>query len=196
MYKLSVLIPVYNREDTIVRAIQSIPKRDDIQIIVCDDGSTDRTLIEIESLILYEDYNIMLLKNETNKGVGYTMNKLYDNADGEYVVPLGSDDYFYKGQLEKFMKELDGADMIYFDMMNDSNFRYILTPTNKDLLCGSTKATRRDFLGKTRCSLERVGEDKYLYDKLMMKNPTEKFTKILLKHYTTNRDDRLSKGVR
>ena len=47
MIKLSVVIPVYNQEDLIVRAIESVPKRDDVEIIVVDDGSTDNTSANI-----------------------------------------------------------------------------------------------------------------------------------------------------
>jgi glycosyltransferase involved in cell wall biosynthesis len=190
--KLSILIPLYNRKDTIARAIQSIPKRKDIEIIVCDDGSDDDCLNEVLSLIEYEDYEIKTLRNELNKGVGYTMNKLYDNANGEYVLPLGSDDYFYSGKLEEFIKELDGTDMVYFNMKSDDGYEYVLDNESKNLLVGSTKATRREFLGDTRCPEIRKEEDYSLYQELQKKNPTEKFTNIVLKHYTTNRNDRLS----
>ena len=42
--KVSVIIPVYNQEELIIRCLDSIPKRDDIEIIVINDGSTDKTL--------------------------------------------------------------------------------------------------------------------------------------------------------
>lgn len=186
MYKLSVLIPLYNRKDTIKRCIDSIPKRDDIEIIVCDDGSTDDSIKEIK------DNRVKILINKENKGVGYTMNRLYDEASGEYVVPLGSDDYFYIDKVDKFIKELDGTDMVYFDMLNDNNFRYELNEKSKDILVGSVKATKRKFLGNTRCPEIRKAEDLYLYQDLQKKKPSEKFTHIILKHYTTNRDDRLT----
>lgn len=192
--KLSVLIPLYNREDTIIRALESIPGRKDIEIIVCDDGSIDGSFDEVLSYReKHIEKNIVLLYNKRNMGVGYTMNKLYDNATGEYVLPLGSDDYFIHNQLELFIKELNGEDMVYFNMINDENFVYELNKISKDLLVGSTKATKRSFLGNSRCSLKRIGEDKDLYEELQKKNPKEKFTGIILKHYTTNRNDRLSR---
>ena len=185
--KLSILIPVFNREDTIERCINSIPKRDDIEIVVCDDGSTDGTLKKLEMF-----NNIKILKNETNKGVGFTMNRLYDNATGEYMIALGSDDYFIEGKLDEFIKELDGTDLVYFNMINDEEFKYTIDKKSKMVLVGSVKALKRDFVKETRCPELRVAEDYYFYKELLKKKPTEKYTHILLKHYTTKRTDRLS----
>lgn len=46
--KLSVIIPVYNQEDLVLRAIKSIPNLDEIEIIVVDDCSVDNTLKNVE----------------------------------------------------------------------------------------------------------------------------------------------------
>lgn len=69
--KISVIIPVYNQQDLVIKAIDSIPKRDDIEIIVIDDGSIDNTW---NNLLEYrnkhpEILNLILLYNEGNKGV-------------------------------------------------------------------------------------------------------------------------------
>ena len=40
---VTVIIPVYNQEELVIKALESIPKRNDIEIIVIDDGSTDKT---------------------------------------------------------------------------------------------------------------------------------------------------------
>lgn len=45
--KVSVIIPVYNQEVLVLKALDSIPTRDDIEIIVIDDGSTDDTWTKI-----------------------------------------------------------------------------------------------------------------------------------------------------
>lgn len=51
--KVSVLIPAYNAEETIKRAIDSVPVRDDVEVIVWDDGSDDNTF-EIAHTVLEE----------------------------------------------------------------------------------------------------------------------------------------------
>ena len=90
MIKVSVLIAVYNQEKLVIKALRSIPKRNDIEIIVCDDGSTDNTLNNLLHYVANnKDSNINIKQNEKNKGVAYTVNRLYDLAKGEYVVLLG-----------------------------------------------------------------------------------------------------------
>lgn len=185
MSKVSVIIPVWNQESLVERAIRSVPKRNDVEIIVIDDGSTDDTPIVLRTILEEElgNFNFICLFNEENRGVGYTVNKGYDYASGEYLVNLGSDDYFYTENFEKAMEELDGTDLVYFDLKVNDGTVYKLNDSNKQFYCGSTKFMRRAFVGDTRCPEIRAGEDRYFYDELMKKNPTEKFTNIVVKHY-------------
>ena len=190
--KVSVLIPVYNQQELIIKALDSIPNRDDIEIIVCDDGSTDNTFETITTYLTYnETKNIVLLYNKENKGVGYTVNKLYDNATGEYVVLLGSDDYFYKDEFNKAINELDGTDLVYFDLIDNNGYRFVINEKSKNTYCGSVKFMRREFIGETRCPEIRAREDYYFYNELLKKNPTEKFTNLAVKHYNFPREGSL-----
>ena len=197
--KISVIIPCYNQEELVIRAIDSIPKRDDIEIIVIDDGSEDNTWAE---LIRYRNehpelLNLILLWNEENKGVGYTVNRGYDNAKGEYIVLLGSDDYFYTEELEKCVKELDGTDLVYFDMKVNNGDVWVITQESKTVLCGSVKFMRREFIGDTRCPIDKKsGEDRPFYEQLLAKSPTEKFTGLVVKHYNHPRENSLTDLVR
>lgn len=193
--KVSVIIPVWNQEELITRALLSIPKREDIQVIVINDASTDDTCLSIAHFDMeygQEFYEFLYLRNTENRGVGYTINRGYDRAVGEYVVALGSDDYFYTDVFEQAMEELDGTDMVYFNLRTNSGEIWELTPNNKRELCGSTKFMKRTFLGDTRCPDKRVAEDLDLYLKLLEKNPTEKFTNLTVKHYNFPREGSLT----
>lgn len=182
--KLSIIIPVYNQEELIVRALDSIPVRDDIEVIVIDDGSTDDTWATLVEYHKQTELNLILLYNEPNKGVAYTVNKGYDVAKGEYVVLLGSDDYFITEDFLKAFEQLDGTDLVYFNLRVNDGSIWRLNPSNKTGLCGSTKFMRREFIGDTRNPEEKkAGEDFYFYQSLLEKKPTEKFTDITVKHY-------------
>lgn len=193
--KVSVIIPVYNQEKLIIKAIESIPKRSDIEIIVIDDGSTDNTWNELlKYLTEHEELiNFILLYNKENKGVAYTVNKGYDCAIGEYVVLLGSDDYFYKDKFNEIIKYLDGTDLVYFNLEINNGDVWKITQENKDFYCGSVKFMRNEFIGHTRCPEEkRQAEDRVFYNELLKKNPTEKFTDITVKHYNFPRNNSLT----
>ena len=191
--KVSVVIPVYNQESLIERAIRSIPLRDDIEIIVIDDGSTDDTGNKLVTIgIELNDPNFIVLHNRRNMGVGYTVNRGLDIADGEYIVLLGSDDYFYTDEFLKAMEQLDGTDIVYFDLKVNDGSIFKLTEESKRNLCGSTKFMRKEFVGDTRNPDIRQGEDWFFYDELLKKNPTERFTNLVVKHYNYPRQGSLT----
>lgn len=191
--KVSVVIPVYNQESLIERAIRSIPRRDDIEIIVVDDGSTDDTWNKLVTIgIELNDPNFIVLHNRKNMGVGYTVNRGLDIADGEYIVLLGSDDYFYTDEFLQAMEQLDGTDLVYFDLKVNDGSILNLTEESKRNLCGSTKFMRKEFVGDTRNPDIRQGEDWFFYEELLKKNPTERFTNLIVKHYNFPRKGSLT----
>lgn len=192
--KVTVIVPVYNQESLVKRALESIPKRDDIEVIAIDDGSTDDTMNVMHSYT-YErnDINFIILRNPRNMGVAHTVNVGLDNASGEYIVLLGSDDYFYYSEFLKALDQLDGTDLVYFNLESNDKSIWRLTNKSKRLWCGSTKFMRREFIGDTREPEERrQGEDWFFYDELLKKNPTEKFTDLVVKHYNYPRKGSLT----
>lgn len=183
-YKISIIIPVYNQKELVIKAIDSIPQRNDIEIIIIDDGSDDGTWDVLLEKIKERDF--ILLKNEINQGVAYTVNKGIDNANGQYIVMLGSDDYLYTKEFEKCIEKLDGIyDMVYFDLeRNDGSILHADKETTRDQIVGSVKFIKREFIGNIRCPVgKQFGEDADMHFKLLAKNPKELFTGIVAKHY-------------
>jgi glycosyltransferase involved in cell wall biosynthesis len=184
-YSVSVIIPVYNQEDLIKRCIDSIPSG--VEVIVVDDCSTDKT-----REVVKQYKNVKLICNEENKGVGYTYNRGLDEATGDYIVRIDSDDYFYTGQFNHMLEELDGNDMIYYNL-EDNNGRILeVTPRNRHARCGAVKFIRRKFIGDTRCPEIRTAEDKAFNNQLLDKMPTEKFTGRIVYHYNYPRENSLT----
>lgn len=91
--KYSVIIPVYNSEKTIKRCIESISlqNRPDVEIIVINDGSTDKTE-SICKALQTEHENIIYITKE-NGGVSSARNLGLSVATGEFVMFVDSDDY-------------------------------------------------------------------------------------------------------
>lgn len=189
MKKISVIIPVYNQEVLVLKALDSIPRNDDIEIIVINDCSTDNTLN-----VLYEyqkNRDIIILNNEINRGVGYTVNRGYDIAQGEYIVLLGSDDYFITEEFNKIYPYLNGTDLVYFNLrINDLTVWRVNEVSSRGYV-GSVKFMRREFIGNTRCPDKRQAEDFDFFQELLKKNPTEFFTDLTIKHYNFPREGSL-----
>lgn len=184
-YSVSVIIPVYNQEKLIKRCIESIPSG--VEIIVVDDFSTDNTV-----QVVKQYKNVKLICNKENKGAGYTYNRGIDNATGDYIVRIDSDDYFYTGQFNHMLEELDGTDMIYYNLEDNTGRILEVTPRNRHARCGAVKFIRRAFIGNTRCPEIRWAEDKAFNDKLLAKYPTEKFTERIVYHYNYPRENSLT----
>lgn len=90
---VSVIIPVYNREKFIVRAINSCLRQShrNIEILVIDDGSSDKTLKTAKAME-DQDERVRVLGNSRNRGVNYCRNVGLKKSKGKYVNFLDSDD--------------------------------------------------------------------------------------------------------
>lgn len=193
MYTVTIIIPVYNQESLILRALESIP-RGVHEIIIVNDGSTDNTDMAILNVMQnHRDTNIIYIGLSQNKGVGHALNQGLDLATGDYIELLGSDDYLYP-EFAQAMEQLDGTDLVYFNMLNNDGFLYDMSPDNRELHVGSLKFMRRAFLEEhsLRYPEIRVAEDADFMHRLVAFNPTEKYTGILAKHYNYPRSGSLS----
>ena len=100
-FKVSFIIPVFNRENTIKRCIESILKQEDdnVEIIIINDGSTDNTSKVISKYIINNE--IVCIEYFNNRGVNYARNRGIEKATGDYIIFLDSDDYLVDYALEK-----------------------------------------------------------------------------------------------
>ncbi len=106
MPKVTVLIPVYNRERYLRDAIDSLLAQTftDFELLIIDDGSTDSSR---ELVRAYEDARIRLLCNEQNQGIPATRNRGIKEARGEYLAFLDSDDRALPERLARQVAFLD-----------------------------------------------------------------------------------------
>ena len=189
--KLSIIIPVYNTSQYIMRCLNSIELRDDLELIIIDDKSDDNSLCVIEKWLQETQFKkVTVIKNIENIGVGLTVNKGYDIATGEYVMTLCDDDYLLK-PISEMYKYLDGTDLVYYDLQINDGSIYHLDNNTKTFYVGATKFYKRSVIGDTRRTEKRVYGDADFYFEILKKNPTETFTNELLYHYEYPRKDSL-----
>lgn len=104
--KVSVIMPVYNGQDYLSQAIESILNQTftDFEFIIIDDGSTDNSFNIIQS---YYDPRIVLIRNETNLKLIASLNKGLNLAKGKYIARMDADDISLPGRLAKQVEFMD-----------------------------------------------------------------------------------------
>lgn len=100
---VSVIIPVYNREKTIGRAIESVLNQSypNIELIVVDDGSSDDSVSVIQSYINGDKVRLIMLSG--NSGANVARNVGIKNANGDFIAFQDSDDEWLPNKLQKQM---------------------------------------------------------------------------------------------
>ncbi len=97
---VTVVIPVCNRENTILRAVNSVLQQtyENIEVIVVDDGSMDDTVGVVENC---KDDRIQVIRLGHNHGANYARNRGIEQARGEYIAFQDSDDEWLEDKLDR-----------------------------------------------------------------------------------------------
>jgi glycosyltransferase involved in cell wall biosynthesis len=103
---LSVVVANYNQERYLDECLRSILRQtlNDLEIVIYDDGSSDRSLEIIRAFAQRAPGRIRLIHDPVNRGVAYARHQAILAARGEYVTTLDSDDYY--SQPQKLEREL------------------------------------------------------------------------------------------
>lgn len=119
---ISVLMGIYNCEDTLEEAVQCIINQtySNWELIMCDDCSTDNTL-KIAKKLAEIDHRIQVIENKKNLTLAPTLNRCLSIAKGEYIARMDGDDLC---SLDRFEKELSFL---------EEHQQYVLVSCNMDL---------------------------------------------------------------
>lgn|GEM_PF-2196867 len=117
-YTYSIIIPHLNQPDLLIELLCSIPKRVDIQVIVCDDGSAEVHADKLQHI--KNDFAVQWVDKppELNSCVGLARNRGIDFAEGTYILFADSDDLLKGGVfrlLDEAIVEHAEAEIIYID---------------------------------------------------------------------------------
>lgn len=169
MTKVSVVIPTFNKKNTILDAIKSVINQHirDYEIIVVDDGSTDNTKELLNNII--NNHPIRYFYQE-NHGPGAARNSGIKVANGEYICFLDADDLLLKDSLEKrinfLVKNPDIAAVFSdFSLFYNDNLKSESNLKNSnflDLLTGSIES---------KCNDEIILNQRFLVDYFRRKMP-------------------------
>ena len=184
---VSVIIPTYNRERYIKRAIKSVLAQTykNFELIIIDDSSTDKTP-ELVSGFSKKDFRIRIITNKVNLRLAKTLNRGIRNARGKYIARLDDDDSWCDSK--KLQKQVDfleknieyalvGGGIIEVDKRGKEIMRYLLLENDEDIrkvilvdnaFVHATVLFRKDIWEKVGCYDEEFDglEDRDLWLKI------------------------------
>lgn len=160
-YIYTIIIPHKNIPDLLIRCLNSIPEREDTQIIIIDDNS-DTSIVDFDNFPGKNRPNTKVIITKEGKGAGYARNIGLDNIeDTKWIIFADSDDFF-SDNLDNKMELYSNtdADIIFFAM--DSVYSETLEPSS-----------RKDF--RNRKFFKAIAEKDLDILRYKMHGPTTKF---------------------
>ncbi|WP_227368687.1 glycosyltransferase family 2 protein [Halomonas sp. M20] len=181
MPKFSVVIPTYNRADSLLRTLQSVLAQSfiDFEAIVVDDGSTDNTQQVVNTL---KDPRIRYHKMINSGGPATPRNKGISEAKGEWICLLDSDDLWYPQKLmvlHDYLQKNVNIDVAYHSLNINMDYlrvtraiytRGLMTNSYEDLLRNgndcptSSVAVRKSFINRNNIEFDESKEFRIVED--------------------------------
>lgn len=185
---VSLIVPVYNAEHTLVRCIESILVNtyDEYEIILINDGSVDASWSILESY--HEKYPEKIrIYDQENQGVARTRNSGIGYASADYVMFVDCDDDVEDDYIGRFVSEIrdNDLDMVIGGYQRTTSERVLYEMRLSDtvwsrymVMAPWSKIYRREFLVKNKIEFldNNIGED--VYFNLQAINLTEKISLI------------------
>lgn len=218
MKKVSVIIPMYNAEPYICQCVRSVMSQTwrNLEILVIDDGSTDRSL-ELCKKLCRHDARMRVFGQE-NQGVSVARNRGLEEAAGDYMFFLDSDDAIHPWLIETLVHqtELSQAEMVFcsFARLDDRKIKerlhrnFVKVKTihwkmaenqeseewfhikyERELFCVWGKLIRRDMIGRKRFYEKIIsGEDTLFMYELCRRQVKMVYGDIKWYYYRSNSD--------
>ena len=135
--KISLYLPIYNKQEYIIESIRSIQKQTlkELEIIAVNDYSTDNSL-KILKKLAKEDLRIKIINNDNNRGLLYTRAMGIMNSSGEYLMNIDPDDILNgKNCLQKLynIANLNNVEVITFSFYNKNKNHLKCSSRNKKI---------------------------------------------------------------
>lgn len=181
MKEISIIVPVYNAEDSIERCINSIIHQNykNFELILINDGSKDDSLKILNKYkSMYKNIKVI---NKKNEGVSKTRNLGINEASGDYIMFIDNDDYIDSDYLDRFASELDDLyDVVLGGYKRTTLEKILYTQTLKNtewskyiVMAPWAKLYRKSFLKKNRIFFKDygIGEDVFFNLGIYSKSP-------------------------
>ncbi len=210
--RITLAMPVYNVEKYVERALLSALNQDydNLDIVVVDDKGKDSSMDIVRRVVATHQRgkDVRIIEHESNMGLGATRNTAIDNAEGEYIIFMDSDDYITDDCISKLYSSVidNGSDMVVgsFDefMLSGGNgkvFRQVAgSKSGTDVLYewissplvyvqSWNKLYKTDLLRRNnvRCIPSNRNEDVFFTFQLLKRVTSVSFVSDITYHYQT-----------
>lgn len=210
--RISVVIPLYNKEAEVERALRSVVEQSLApgEIIVVDDGSTDGSRAIVERIIAEHPEAGIRLITQPNSGVSAARNRGIAEAKGDYIALLDADDMWLTGyiaevcRLMEYYPEAD-AYATAFDIVNGTQRVAAPVPATEGYIniaeeallrrypiIPSTATLRREAVLRAGGFPEgmRIGEDQWLWVRMVQQGAKFCFSPMSLVRYSRTASNR------
>ena len=189
MIKLSIIIPTYNRNENLLRLLQILKKQitKEVEVIVVDDHSDNE--LEFPKWFKY------IRLNENSGGASIPRNVGLDNAKGEYIVFIDSDDTVKPNYIETILdKTKEDWDYCYISWECSTHKIIIKDNPPKWNCCVWNCIYKRELIGNTRFNPELVIAEDYDFNKRVRKGKKANITEILYYYEQFSPDSLIKSG--
>lgn len=209
MIKVSVILPVYNKENYLERSIDSVLQQSykNLELLIINDGSTDESEAVILKKIKEDDR--IIYHYQKNQGVSNSRNKGLYLSKGRFISFLDADDKWEKTFLEDMIQEIGDSNVCYcghyidngksLNKAREINFKqgYILEEYlyNKNTPNTNSWLIRKDYIEKNNIHFNEAlkwGEDMSFYSKVLFFDSKVRCVRNYLSTYYINIDSSLS----
>lgn len=141
--KCSICITQFNRIDYLLKSLSIIEKQtyNNLEIVICDNASTDDTFAKINVLIPQYRFPIVYFRSESNQGFDRNLRMSLEKASGEYCFILGNDDTLHSNSaIEQFvvlMQQNNFPDLGFCNYVEESNPEQVISRSHSTKLLGS-----------------------------------------------------------
>lgn len=180
MINFSIIIPHKNIPDLLQRCLNSIPTRDDLEIIIVDDNS-DSNVVSFDKFPGINRDNVKIFFTKEGKGAGYARNIGLKHATGKWLIFADADDYFTPEMptlLDKYANNT--SDVIYFYPVAADNISSKRVSTYQGLFDYSPEFLRFAYISPWGKFIKRnyVSKNGFTFDEIRWSNDALFMTQV------------------
>lgn len=193
MKLLSILIPTYNRNESLIKLLQKLQPQiqDEVEVIVIDDHSDNQLKLEFPSWLKY------IVLEENSGGASIPRNVGLDNAEGKYITFIDSDDDVSLDYVKVMLDKIKNSEFDYcYISWECSTHKVVIKDEPPSWNCCVWNCIyKRDLIGDIRFRKDLIMAEDYYFNKEVRKGKRENITDILYYYNQESKNSLTKKGI-